>query len=470
MLNPGPQRVDLPAGLPGGMSLSARFAITGSIVIVLSAAIASMVVDRLISGSLITSSAAATALYMDSSVSPLAQELADRGTLSAARAAALEAVLAENMLGQRIVSVKLWKPDGTIAYADDAQIVGKRFPLTDGLRGALNGRIAAELDELDDEESAAERRLGLSLLEIYSPIRDARSGQIIAAAEFYEDATELKSTLADARFNLILITFFSTLMISVTLFAIVHLASRTIEQQRADLSARTLEAERVSQVNRELRMRVQRAAARAVELNERYLRRLSADLHDGPAQLVSFAALRMDSARRNAGPQCPEDAETIKETLSEAVREIRDICQGLSLPEIGDLDLPEVVERAVRAHERRTGTAVALEVRPINGPVDVSMKICAYRFLQEGLNNAYTHADGRDQWVLCATEAGELCVRMGNGAATGAAMCRKDRPLGLLGLRERVEVLGGRFGFSAEEGKAVEMWMSLPFATGVADV
>jgi signal transduction histidine kinase len=452
------------------MSLSERFAITGSIVIVLSAVIASTVVDRVISSSVISNTAAATALYMDSSVSPLAQDLKHSDTLPAERAAVLQAMLADNALGQRIVSIKLWKPDGLLAFADNPGIVGQRFPVTEGLREALRGRIVAELDDLEEDESADERQLGLSLLEVYSPIRDAWSGQIIGVAEFYENATELKATLADARFNLVLITLLSTLTISVTLFGIVHRASRTIEQQRADLNARTLEAERVSQVNRELRLRVQRAAARAVELNERYLRRLSADLHDGPAQLVSFAALRMDSARRNGAHQCPEDSDTIKETLSEAVREIRDICQGLSLPEIGDLDLPEVVERAVRAHERRTGTMVALELRPIEGPVDASMKICAYRFLQEGLNNAYTHAGGRDQWVRCATEAGGLSVRMGNGPATGAAANRKDRPLGLLGLRERIEVLGGSFGFTADEGKAVEMWMSLPFATGDADV
>ncbi|TIR45109.1 MAG: sensor histidine kinase, partial [Mesorhizobium sp.] len=47
--------------------------------------------------------------------------------------------------------------------------------------------------------------------------------------------------------------------------------------------------------NRMLRLRVQRASQRATALNERYLRRIGADLHDGPAQLVALAALGIDS-------------------------------------------------------------------------------------------------------------------------------------------------------------------------------
>ncbi|RVD47944.1 sensor histidine kinase, partial [Mesorhizobium sp. M2D.F.Ca.ET.140.01.1.1] len=77
--------------------------------------------------------------------------------------------------------------------------------------------------------------------------------------------------------------------------------------------------------NSSLRQRVQRASRRATAINERYLRRIGADLHDGPAQLVALAALRMDSpALVDPGTSSTlREAEIagIHKTLGEAMRE-----------------------------------------------------------------------------------------------------------------------------------------------------
>ena len=452
----------------GLLSLSTRFAVATAIAMALSGLIVGTVVNRIIAKAAISNAASATAIVLDGFLLPLAREVDDTGSLSVGPSETLRSIRASGVFGGRIHSVKLWRPDGVVAYSPDEALIGKRFEMFEALERALQGELVAEIEELDDEESSYERQLGVPLLEVYAPIRDPWTGRILGVAEFYENATALGETLRQAALVVLAVTLGTMLLIGTTLFGIVHQASRTIELQRRDLRARTEEAERVSQVNRQLRLRVQRAASRALAMNERHVRQLSADLHDGPAQLVGFAALRISSLRE-IPPAWQAECKTIKQTLDEAMREIRNICSGLSLPEIGGLELGDVLRRAVQAHERRTGTHVALEIGEIDGMVAPSMKYCAYRFVQEGLNNAYRHAEGRDQSIQCGTRNGELFIMLKNGPAVCPCLDADERPLGLVGLRERVELLGGTFGFSASQDAPVEMWMALPFCTGELD-
>ncbi|RST86067.1 sensor histidine kinase [Aquibium carbonis] len=450
------------------MNLSTRFAIAVTVAMALSGLIAGTVVNRVITQSAISNAAAATAIVMDGLLLPIAREMEETKTLPINPSEALRDLLSRGALGGRIHSIKLWRPDGVVAYSHDPSLIGRKFPLFDALERSLRGELVAEIEELDHEESAYERRLGVPLLEVYTPIRDPWTGRVLGVAEFYENASGLRETLRQATLLVIAITIGATLLIGTTLFGIVHQASRTIERQRHDLRARTDEAERVSEVNRELRLRVQRAASRGLALNERHVRQLSADLHDGPAQLIGFAALRISSLK-DVPPAWEAECTTIKQTLDEAMREIRAICSGMSLPEIGGLDLGAVIRKAAQAHERRTDTRVSIEIGEIDGFVAPSMKYCAYRFVQEGLNNAYRHAEGRDQSIECGTRDGELFILLRNGPAVCPCLDEDKRPLGLIGLRERVEVLGGTFGFSARQDAPVEMWMALPFGTGELD-
>jgi signal transduction histidine kinase len=454
----------------GALGLTARFALTGSVVMLAAALIGGIWVTEIIARSAIASTAGATALFMDSIIGPLAQELEQSDTLSIGPSRAIEEVMAASALGQRVVSVKIWKPGGLVAYSEDNQLIGRRFPPSPSLQRAFAGEIVAELDQLDDVESAGELSTGLPLLEIYSPIRKPWSGEIIAVGEFYEDATELNVTLRDARVHTWLIVLAMAVLLAVTLLGIVHRASKVIDQQGRALAARAAEAERVSQQNRLLRLRVERAAGRAAEMNERFLRRISADLHDGPAQLISLAALRL------AGLAKAEDAQVrlgerdvVKRALDEAMREIRAICSGLSLPDIDGAPLSEVVANAVRAHEHYTGTAVALRIGALPVAVTPAVKICAFRFVQEGLNNAFRHAAGVGQRVEAGLEGAMLTVTVANAPADGVATPAEGGGLGLSGLRERVESLGGSFAFEAPAGQEVRMTMSIGPGTGAGD-
>ena len=208
-------------------------------------------------------------------------------------------------------------------------------------------------------------------------------------------------------------------------------------------------------------MRVQRASQRVTALNERYLRRIGADLHDGPAQLVALAALRLDSPVLSdpATPAEKREREIsgMRASLDEAMREIRNICNGLVLPHIESAELPEILQLAVRAHEQRTETVVALSHEGSRA-LSPSEKICIYRFVQEALNNGFRHAGGTGQSVTQYFEAGRLVVQVSDNGPGFDQVVARPEGLGLAGLRERVESLGGRFAIhSSAAGTTVMM-------------
>ena len=430
-------------------SLRRRFAVTGSLVMLVAMALIGSVVTHTISENAIDTSAAATALYMDSFISPLAQELAEGDTLSVGPIRALDELAQSPQLRDRVRSIKIWKPGGLVVYASDLNEIGKRFEPDEALAGAFGGNVHAELDRLDDSESASERAIGVPLLEIYSPIRADWTGEVIAVAEFYENATDLTGALAKARWTSWSAIAAVTLLIGGSLFGIVNAGSLTIERQQEALRQKVAESEAMSEENRRLRLRAERANSRVSEITEANLRRVSADLHDGPAQLVSLAALRLDGVRTARSREKREqEIEAMALALKDAIREIRDISRGLSLPDLKTMSLAKVVNRAIQSHEALTNVRVAQAVDLPEMDAPLAAKACLYRFLQEGLNNAFRHAQGADVTVHAALADSTLTASVENGPAKDDAPARDGGGMGLKGLKERIESLGGNFNFA----------------------
>jgi signal transduction histidine kinase len=391
-------------------------------------------------------SAATTALYVDSVIAPLLPDLRKSQELSDSVKRALDETLGQGALGKRLVSFKLWRRDGTVLYAKEAALIGRRFDPSDGLRSAFQGNVVAQFDTFDENESQ-EKAAGVPLLEIYNPVREPWSGEVVAVTEFYEIADDFKATLASALLSSWLIVAGATLAAFLLLSGIVLRGSRTIDDQRGALRRQVSELQDLVTQNSALRLRVQRASRRATALNERYLRRIGADLHDGPAQLVALAALRMDSPVFSGDGHWGESRATevamIRKTLEDAMREIRGICNGLVLPQIETAAAPDILRLAVNEHERRTGTSVTLTLAGQLPEPGASEKISIYRFVQEGLNNAYRHGRGKEQAVHAGMKAGRLFVEVSDGGP-GFDPARAEG-LGLAGLRERVESIGGQF-------------------------
>jgi signal transduction histidine kinase len=295
-------------------------------------------------------------------------------------------------------------------------------------------------------------------------------------AEFYQKVDDLQREIGAAQRWSWLVVGTAMLVIYLLLAGFVQRASDTIAHQQVELNQQVVRLTELLAQNEELHKRVRRAAASVATLNERFLKRIGAELHDGPAQDLSLALLRLDTVigysekccLGNAdGGQCADPLDVIQSSLQHALQEVRAIAAGLGLPQLTELSLTETAIRAVRSHERRTSTKVKLSLDNLPEQTSLPVKITLYRLVQEALNNAYRHASGMGQQVCLKGEASQLRVEVsdqGPGFDPRQTLAWGEH-LGLIGMRERVESLGGLFRIESEAGRGTKVIARLSLQT-----
>jgi signal transduction histidine kinase len=426
-------------------SLARQFGTCASLVLLPAMLLIGLWVSSRIKDSVTHNAGASAALYMENFVEPLIQDLAAGTPISPENVETLGRLLTDTSLGQKVLTFKIWTKGGIVVASSRAELVGKQFTPSSGLLAAWQGRASSEFDHLDDAENEFEKSTGIPLLEVYIPLRERGTDRIIGVAEFYEKAYRLKTELIRARLLSWLVVGAVTLSMLSALFAIVRRGSETIELQRAALESRVTELT-------ELRSRAQNAFARATESNESYMRRLGADLHDGPAQLISLALLKLgidppgQEVAKGSGTPNPasDDNICIRQVLTDALRDIRNLAVGFAVPEIESISLVDAIRTVVNRHERLTETSVAFNVDGNLPGVSHATRLCAYRFVQEGLSNAYRHAGGVGQAVHVGTDGENVIITVADsGYRTEAGVRSTGSGLGLRGMADRIESLGG---------------------------
>ena len=454
------------------LNLSQRFMLASLVILLAGMVGISVWVAKQIETGVIHRTGATTALYVDSFVAPYLQGLGQSDELLTEQIEKLSKLLQNTPMGQQIVAFKVWDTRGKLLYSTDQSTIGKTYPMHEGMLRARLGQVVSELSPLDEEENAPLGKVHDKLLETYSPVWLSGTNQVIAVAEFYQLTDELDREISILRSRSWLVVGLAILLMYLLLSGFVRRASDTITQQRSELGRKVEQLTELLAQNLELHERVRRAAGSVALLNESFLRRVGSELHDGPAQDLGLSLLKLDALVEwvEAHPQEAfepgklDELTEIEASLQNALKEMRGIATGLSLPQLTDLGLPETVVRVVRAHERHTGTAVTLELGTVPEQIGMPLKITVYRLIQEALNNAYRHASSAEQRVRVYCEKEQVVVEItdrGSGfqAEHGGEW---DGRLGLSGMRERVESLGGQFKIESEIGQGTRIRAHLP--------
>ena len=441
-------------------NLAQQFLLVALCVLVLGMFAMGTWVTRRIEKGIVETWAAYATLQITNFIAPHVQELASRAALSEHSINRLDAAMAKPTVRTHSSFIKIWNQDGTIVYDSEKHPADKVSQIDANSRIAWDGTIAAHLDKLDSEGNTTRT----PLLRVYSPIRDFDDGEIIAVMELHEQAENLKEQLTEAEWHIWMLTIVITLSMIGALFSIVADGSSTIDEQRIALTRRVAQLSTLLHQNGMLRARIERAAQNATEDNERIMRRVGYDLHDGVAQLIGLALLLLD--RIPPTTQSSEPLETIQSALSEALTDIRNICKGLFLPEIQSLNLKEAILFMVHHHERRTGTQVTCALTNFPEEAAPFVKILLCRLVQEGLNNAFKHAGGKSQKVSASAEGHMITVEI---ADEGPGMdISSDNAgslgMGLVGLADRIESIGGTMTILSRPGEGTRLVARIPLA------
>ena len=364
-----------------------------------------------------------------------------------------------------------------VLWSNDKNIVGRIFSNNNDLNHALTGSYIFK------EKTLVEHRKNSKLehdflpdnitqfIESYIPIWNRSHTRVLGVIELYKSPKELYSTINKGRIMVIMFSIFSGITLYWFLYWIVKTAHILIG----------LQSDKIKQAN-----------SRVAEINEHNLRRIGSELHDGPTQTISFAVLKLEvvmssilhcrsheeseiatseiSAKEVIGCQPQTQFKTVVEiqsALKESLKEIRSLSSGLVIPDLTELTINKALEKVIETHEARTGTKVKYKLVPLPELMDTAKKICLYRLTQEGLNNSFKHGKGIKQKVITKIEKDFLTLNIIDSGPGISKSCmsriNETDHLGLRGLRERIESLGGQFEISKHKpNKGVKLSCTLP--------
>jgi signal transduction histidine kinase len=187
-------------------------------------------------------------------------------------------------------------------------------------------------------------------------------------------------------------------------------------------------------------------------------RQIERDLHDGAQQrLVSLALHLRSTVRGSPRPAASELATQlgrVADGLTDVLDELREIARGLHPAILAEGGL----RPALKALARRSAVPVRLEVT-VDGRLPEPVELAAYYVIAEALTNAAKHAQATVIDVRLAAEAGTLRIRVRDDGRGGAD---PTGGTGLVGLTDRVEVLGGRLWLHSPPGVGTTMNVALP--------
>jgi signal transduction histidine kinase len=459
------RRVGGLVGLNQSTTLARRFLLASLLVLVVGGVTVGWWVGGQLERGIVDRTASITGLYAESFIQPRLESLAEGAWLTQEDRRQLNWLLRDTPFGERIVSLKVWRPDGTVVYSQDEQLIGQQFPVQGSLALAVGGTVTADMSDLADVENVTEQASGYSrLLEMYVPVRERGGDRVIGVAEFYQLPTEIDQEVGQAQLRSWLAVVIAVALVYLLLYGIVRQGSDTIQAQQLALQRQVTELSALLDQNEQLRERVRVAAERNTTLSERQLRRISSDLHDGPGQMLALAMLRLDEAAGSGSSEARAAAAAdVKSALDDALRDMRSIAAGLRLPELETLSTSDVLRRAVDDHSRRTDVPVAVQIGEIRREAELPTKIALFRAAQELLSNATRHGQGRDVSVSLAGDAVDLVLTVADaGPGIDRSRVGTEGHLGLAGVREQAELLGGGFEVGDREGGGASVTVRWP--------
>ena len=246
----------------------------------------------------------------------------------------------------------------------------------------------------------------------------------------------------------------------------ITLALAIIVAIAASLYVRSLQRqiERQRTADRQNREDLERLSARLVDAQEQERRQLARELHDEVGQALTAVKMDISIALRSSDHLRVRNALTEASDLAETtLRGVRDLSQLLHPSALDDFGLPTTLTTYLRSFSQRTGIQAHL-VETVEDRLAPEMEVSIYRIVQEALHNVARHSEATSCTV--SLNAGDNMLHLivednGRGLRTTEPH-RVRRGLGLIGMRERVQALGGTFRIGGRPGGGTQISAALP--------
>ncbi|MEK3888054.1 sensor histidine kinase [Bacillus sp. FSL K6-3431] len=206
---------------------------------------------------------------------------------------------------------------------------------------------------------------------------------------------------------------------------------------------------------------------RIIEAQEEERRRLSREIHDGPAQLLANVLIRSDLAERVHKEQGPEQSlleiRSLKEMIRSALYDVRRIIYDLRPMALDDLGLIPTLKKYLASTEDYNKNIVIRFVH-LGKDKRLSSKyeVALFRLIQEAVQNALKHAQAEQIQVKIEIREDSVFLIIKDNGIGFDLTDRKNDSFGLLGMKERVVILEGEITIDSNPGSGTVITIKIP--------
>jgi signal transduction histidine kinase len=194
-------------------------------------------------------------------------------------------------------------------------------------------------------------------------------------------------------------------------------------------------------------------------------KRIAHAIHDEAGQFLACVHIALEEIARDLPTNSRRQIEEVRRLLDKVEGQLRRLSHELRPTILDDLGLLPALEFLANGVSKRAGLPITVEGRR-DGRLPATVETALYRAVQEALNNATKHAQAKHASILIERQGGAVrCLIKDDGVGfdVSATMARKGQPsLGLLGIRERIAVLGGKLEIHSKPGQGTEMVITVP--------
>jgi len=343
------------------------------------------------------------------------------------------------------VHARIWSRDGHLVYADDVELIGRRFPLKDdALEAFESGEVSAEITDLTAAENALDDFEG-ELLEVYQPVR-ASDGRLLVFEAYYPIDLVGRST------RRIWLQFMPVVLIPLVVLQLLQLP----------LAARLARMVRRGEQERSYLLR------QVVETTDRERRGMVQRLHDGVCQELSGTRLSLAALTRrlhdDLDPAAQEELKRASDEIGHSLDSLRSLLVEVYPPSPTAGGLTAALEELVGAFRTR-GLAITVD-NTSDGELGAPLAELVCRAVQEALRNAVDHAQASSVHVQVHDAGPDLVASVrDDGRGFDAAAVRRAPPAGHFGLRvieDLAEEAGGRFEIDSVPGRGTTVRVAVP--------
>lgn len=277
-----------------------------------------------------------------------------------------------------------------------------------------------------------------------------------------------------------------------TEYAIVQREEKALRQKRDDLERRLIQLsktiERANNLGRKVSIissflqddfhevnelvksaqEKQQIGLKIIEAQEKERKRISREIHDGPAQSLANILIRseiVDLAFRDGDTeQALTEMKSIRESIRQALREVRRIIYDLRPMALDDLGLFPTIKKHISSISEYNNIDIDLALHGDERRLDPHYEVAVFRIIQEGLQNAIKHA--KASRIIVRLEIRDNLIALNiedDGIGFDPENINKKDSYGLIGMKERVDLLDGELTIKSEPNRGTKIVVKLPY-------